>query len=94
MFELTKGRGFPIYLQIKEQIERRIASGTLAPGEALPSVRVLARTLVINPNTVVRAYRELEAAGLIESRHGEGTYVYNDGRTYQGSRSPTKHCNK
>ena len=75
MLELSKRRGYPVYLQIKEQIERRIASGVLAPGQPLPSVRSLARSLAINPNTVVRAYRELETLALIESRHGEGTFV-------------------
>lgn len=64
-----------MYLQIQAQIERRIAAGSLAPGEALPSVRTLAKQLRINPNTVVRVYRELEFLGLVETRHGEGTFV-------------------
>jgi len=75
MIHLTRKRGHPVYLQIKEQLERRIASGALTPGASLPSVRVLAQQLSINPNTVVRAYRELEALGLVVSRHGEGTFV-------------------
>lgn len=75
MIELSRKRGHPVYLQIKEQLERRIAAGTLEEGDALPSVRALAKQLGINPNTVVRAYRELESAGLVESRHGEGTFV-------------------
>ena len=75
MIDLTRQRGHPVYLQIKEQLERRIASGSLAPGQALPSVRAMAEQLAINPNTVVRAYRELEAEGLVETRHGEGTFV-------------------
>lgn len=75
MIELLRERGHPVYMQIKEQLERRIASGTLAPGQALPSVRSLSEMLAINPNTVVRAYRELELAGLVETRHGEGTFV-------------------
>jgi GntR family transcriptional regulator len=75
MIELTRKRGHPVYLQIVEQFQRRIASGVLRGGEALPSVRGLARQLSINPNTVVRAYRELEGLGLVESRHGEGTFV-------------------
>jgi GntR family transcriptional regulator len=75
MIDLTRMRGHPVYLQIKEQLERRIASGALAPGQPLPSVRAMAEQLSINPNTVVRAYRELEAEGLVETRHGEGTFV-------------------
>jgi GntR family transcriptional regulator len=75
MIELKRDRGHPVYLQIQAQIERRIASGSLAVGESLPSVRVLAQQLRINPNTVVRAYRELEYRGLVETRHGEGTFV-------------------
>lgn len=75
MIDLTRQRGHPVYLQIKEQLERRIASGALGPGQALPSVRAMAEQLAINPNTVVRAYRELEAEGLVETRHGEGTFV-------------------
>ena len=75
MFELKRDRGYPVYLQIQAQIERRIASGLLAAGDPLPSVRVLAKQLRINPNTVVRAYRELEYRGLVTTRHGEGTFV-------------------
>lgn len=78
MIDLIRRRGHPVYLQIKEQLERRIASGVLAPGDALPSVRAMAETLTINPNTVVRAYRELESVGLVETRHGEGTFVARD----------------
>lgn len=75
MIDLLRERGHPVYMQIKEQLERRIASGQLQPGQMLPSVRSLSETLQINPNTVVRAYRELELLGLVESRHGEGTFV-------------------
>ena len=78
MFELNRDRGNPVYLQIQAQLERRVASGALAPGDALPSVRALAKQLRINPNTVVRAYRELEFRGLVETRHGEGTFVTQD----------------
>lgn len=75
MIDLSRERGHPVYLQLKEQLQRRIASGLLAPGEGLPSVRSLAQQLQINPNTVVRAYRELELAGLVVTRHGEGSFV-------------------
>lgn len=72
---MSRQRGLPVYLQIQTQIEHRIAAGSLSPGEALPSVRTMAKQLRINPNTVVRVYRELEHLGLVETRHGEGTFV-------------------
>lgn len=75
MFSLSRDRGQPVYLQLQEQVERRVASGVLRPGDALPSVRALATELRVNPNTIVRAYRELELRGLVESRHGEGTFI-------------------
>ena len=65
----------PIYQQIVTQIKHMVASGRLIPGENLPPIRVLAEQLLINPNTVARAYRELEAAGLLASRRGSGTRV-------------------
>ena len=65
----------PIYLQIKENLRRLILTGTLPPGSKLPSVRSLAGTLAINPNTIQRAYRELEAEGYIYSVAGKGSFV-------------------
>ena len=67
--------GVPIYLQIVNQVKYLVASGRLAPGEELPAIRVLAERLVVNPNTVARAYRELEIAGVVEKRRTAGTYV-------------------
>jgi GntR family transcriptional regulator len=67
--------GLPIYLQIVNQVKYLIASGQLAPGEELPAIRVLAERLVVNPNTIARAYRELEVAGVVEKRRTAGTYV-------------------
>ena len=67
--------GVPIYLQIVNQVKYLVASGRLAAGEELPPIRVLATQLVINPNTVARAYRELELAGIVEKRRTAGTYV-------------------
>ena len=64
--------GTPIYLQLINQVKYLVAAERLAPGEALPSVRKLAEQLVINPNTVARAYRELEAAGVLTTRRGAG----------------------
>src|SRR5437899_1996341 len=67
--------GVPIYLQIVNQVKYLVASGRLKPGEELPPIRVLAEQLLINPNTVVRAYRELETAGVVTKRRTAGTYV-------------------
>jgi GntR family transcriptional regulator len=67
--------GVPIYLQIVNQVKYLVASGRLVPDEELPAIRVLAEQLVINPNTVARAYRELEFAGVVEKRRTAGTYV-------------------
>jgi GntR family transcriptional regulator len=67
--------GVPIYLQLMEQVKHAIETGALRPGEQLPGMRPLAEELVINPNTVARAYRELEHEGVIELRHGAGAFV-------------------
>jgi len=69
----------PVYLQIVNQVKYLVAAGRLAAGEELPSVRTLAEQLVINPNTVARAYLELERAGVVVKRHGSGTYVSEEG---------------
>ncbi|MFN7893082.1 MAG: GntR family transcriptional regulator [Pirellula sp.] len=71
--------GVPIYLQVMQQIKYLIASGRLEPGEELPSIRVLAEQLLVNPNTIARAYRELEVAGVVEKRRTAGTYVAESG---------------
>src|SRR5918999_3036067 len=67
--------GVPIYLQLIERVKHAIATGALRPGEQLPGIRPLAEELVINPNTVAKAYRELEHEGIIELRHGAGAFV-------------------
>ena len=67
--------GSPIYLQIVNQVKYLVASGRLRPNDELPPIRVLAEQLLINPNTVARAYRELEAAGIVTKRGTTGTYV-------------------
>ena len=72
---LSAADGVPIYTQIVNQVKYLIASGRLTPGEELPPIRVLAERLVVNPNTVARAYRELESAGVVEKRRTAGTYV-------------------
>lgn len=67
--------GVPIYLQIVNQVRQLVGSGALTSGEELPPIRVLAEKLLVNPNTVARAYRELELAGVVEKRRTTGTYV-------------------
>src|SRR5690554_5803873 len=67
--------GTPIYDQIAEQIRYRIVSGQLRAGDDLPPIRRLAQTLRVNPNTVARAYRELQQEGLVENRRTTGTFV-------------------
>ena len=76
---ISSNDGQPIYRQIVQQIKLLLASGRLAPGDELPAIRKLAEELVVNPNTVARAYRELEAAGLLESRQGSGTRITGNG---------------
>ncbi len=65
----------PLYEQIAARIRVAVAAGDLSPGDALPSVRKLARDLRVNPATVVQAYRDLAADGFVEMRHGQGTFV-------------------
>ncbi|MFK8115011.1 MAG: GntR family transcriptional regulator [Rubripirellula sp.] len=73
--ELSLQDGVPIYRQIANQVKYLIASGQLQPGAELPAIRVLAEQLTVTPNTVVKAYGELETSGLIVKRRGSGTYV-------------------
>ena len=76
---VSTGDGVPIYRQIARQITMLVASGRLKPGAELPAIRALAEQLVINPNTVARAYKELEYAGVVTSRMGSGTVVADKG---------------
>ena len=76
---ISSHEGTPLYLQIVNQVKYLVASRRLVPGEELPSIRTLAEQLLINPNTVARAYRELESAGIVEKRRTAGTYVANIG---------------
>ncbi len=73
--QILPGSGEPIYVQVAEQISKAIARGELASGDKLPAVRKLATELVINPNTVARAYSRLEQAGLLTTKTGSGTFV-------------------
>src|SRR3954462_12060085 len=76
---ISTADGVPIYQQIVNQIKYLVSSGRLTAGEELPPIRTLAEKLVINPNTVARAYRELEAVGIVEKRRTAGTYVSDQG---------------
>ncbi len=79
IFTVDPHTGVPIYLQLIEQVKRSVALGVLAPGERLPTVKQLAIDLTINPNTVARAYRELERDGVIETNVGRGSFVSHNG---------------
>ncbi len=79
IFTVDPHTGVPIYLQLIEQVKRSVALGVLAPGERLPTVKQLATDLTINPNTVARAYRELERDGVIETSVGRGSFVSQNG---------------
>jgi len=73
--QLDLRSGLPIYLQIIEQLKQQIADETLKPGDQLPTVRALAQELRVNFNTVARAYRMLDEAGVISTQQGRGTYI-------------------
>ena len=73
--QISPASGEPIYIQVIEQISQAIARGELSRGDKLPAVRKLAAELVINPNTVARAYSCLEQAGLVTTKTGSGTFV-------------------
>ena len=72
---ISPGSAAPIFRQIVDQVRLAVATEALAPGEQLPSVRALAERLVLNPNTVARAYADLARDGLIETQHGKGVFV-------------------
>src|SRR6201987_2582748 len=74
-FALDLHTGVPVYRQLIDQVRTGIASGALSAGDQLPTVRQLAVDLAINPNTVMRAYRELELGGLLETHQGTGTFI-------------------
>jgi GntR family transcriptional regulator len=75
IFRTNPSLGVPIYLQLMEQVKHAIETGALRSGDQLPGIRPLAEDLVINPNTVAKAYRELEHEGIVELRHGAGAFV-------------------
>jgi GntR family transcriptional regulator len=74
-FQLASGSGVPAYLQLVQQVERALRMGVLEPGDQLPTVKEVVAEVAINPNTVLKAYRELESRGLVEGRQGVGTFA-------------------
>jgi len=76
---ISTSDGVPIYLQIANQVKYLVASGRLEAGNEIPPIRILARQLLVNPNTVARAYLELEREGVVQKRHGSGTYISETG---------------
>lgn len=74
-FRLNASSGVPLYIQLMEQVKHAVETGALRPGDQLPTIRALAQELVMNSNTVVRSYRELEHEGIVELRHGLGVFI-------------------
>lgn len=74
-FRLDGQSGVPVYRQLIDQVQGAIASGVLKPGDQLPTVRLVAVELAINPNTVMKAYREMEIRGILDTQQGTGTFI-------------------
>jgi DNA-binding transcriptional regulator YhcF (GntR family) len=79
-FRLDTHSGVPTYLQIVHQVRQAVRLGLLAPGDQLPTVKEVVAQLAINPNTVLKAYRELDREGLVDARRGQGTFISGDQR--------------
>jgi GntR family transcriptional regulator len=75
IFRLNQSTGVPLYVQLIEQVKHAVETGALQEGDQLPTIRKVAEDLVMNPNTVVRAYRELEHDGVLELKHGSGAFI-------------------
>ena len=89
LFRSNPTSGVPVYLQLIEQVKHAIDVGALSPGDQLPAIRRVAEDLVINPNTVAQAYRELEHEGVIELRQGSGAFVSENDRAGRVARVRT-----
>ena len=74
-FKLKSSTGQPLYLQLMQQIQHAIENGALQDGDQLPGIRTLAEELLVSPNTVAKAYSELEHAGVLDLRHGSGAFI-------------------
>ena|SRR5438105_842384 len=77
-FRLDGRSGVPTYLQLVQQVKRALRLGILQPGDQLPTVKEVVAKLAINPNTVLKAYRELDREGLVDARRGQGTFISDD----------------
>lgn len=86
MYDLDTGARTPLYQQIVDQTQEALARGYLQEGDQLPSVREMARTLVVNESTVTRAYREMEGLGMIETVVGRGTFISLDRDKMEGAK--------
>jgi GntR family transcriptional regulator len=89
-FRINPASGVPIYVQLMEQIKHAIESRALTPGDQLPGIRTLAQQAVVSPNTVVKAYTELDREGVIELRHGAGAFIAESDRHNARSREVRK----
>ena len=87
IFRLNQSSGIPLYLQLIEQVKHAVETGALREGDQLPTIRKVAVDLVMNPNTVVRAYRELEHEGILELKHGSGAFI----KEWAGGRARLMH---
>ena len=83
-FQFDAKSGLPVYRQLMDQVQYYLASGTLRPGDQLPSIRDLAKRLAVNPTTIVKAYSELEHAGVIEMQRGKGAFISSKVRKMSG----------
>lgn len=77
-FRLNSRSGVPTYLQLVQQVKQAVRLGILQPGDQLPTVKEVVASLAINPNTVLKAYRELDREGLVDARRGRGTFLSQD----------------
>jgi len=75
IFKLSPSAGHPLYSQVVQQVRHAIETAVLRDGDVLPGIRTLAQELMVSPNTIAKAYSELEHAGLLDLRHGSGAYV-------------------
>ena len=75
IFQINRSAAQPVYLQVVQQVRHAVETEVLLPGEQLPGIRALAQSLVVSPNTIAKAYSELEHEGLLELKHGSGAYV-------------------
>lgn len=93
-FMLDMATGVPVYRQIMDQIAHGLAAGALKSGDQLPTVRQMAVDLAVNPNTVVRAYRELEIRGVVDTQHGTGTFIAQQRKTKRSDSERQRHLNQ